>query len=476
MLKVDNVQVVAVRTEESDGYTAVQLGAGTAKVKNVTKPQRGHFAKAKVEPKRKLVEFRVDADALIEVGAELSAAHFVPGQLVDVTGTTIGKGFAGGMKRWNFGGLRATHGVSVSHRSHGSTGNRQDPGKTFANKKMAGHLGAERVTTQNLKIVSVDDDRGLILVKGAVPVPKVVGCWFATPSSARLRKACRSRRRCAPSRKPSLRRPRGPCRRSRRRADGVNEMKTTVKNLKNEEVGEIELDEAVFGVPLRTDLLARMVNCQLAKRRSGNHKTKGVSEISGTTKKPHRQKGTGRARQGSLRSPQFRGGAAIFGPVVRSHAHDLNKKVRKLALKTALSTKLAEGKLVVLDAAAVDSHKTKEMVQRFKLLGLTSALIIDGANLDRELRACVEECAADRRAAGAGCQCLRHPAPRHAGSDAQRGRAAGGSPEMSKISKPSVSKERMYDLITAADHHREVDVGFRTPPGHLRGAHGRHQA
>ena len=159
-------------------------------------------------------------------------------------------------------------------------------------------------------------------------------------------------------------------------------MKTTVKNLKNEEVGEIELDEAVLGVPLRTDLLARMVNYQLAKRRSGNHKTKGVSEISGTTKKPHRQKGTGRARQGSLRSPQFRGGAAIFGPIVRSHAHDLNKKVRKLALKTALSTKLAEGKLVVLDAVAVDSHKTKEMVQRFKLLGLTSALIIDGANLD----------------------------------------------------------------------------------------------
>ncbi|QQP88333.1 50S ribosomal protein L3 [Skermanella rosea] len=169
VLKVDNCQVVAVRTEETDGYTAVQLGAGTAKVKNVTKPQRGHFAKAKVEPKRKVVEFRVDADALIEVGAEISAAHFIPGQLVDVTGTTIGKGFAGGMKRWNFGGLRATHGVSVSHRSHGSTGNRQDPGRTFKNKKMAGHLGSERVTTQNLKIVQVDEDRGLILVKGAVP-------------------------------------------------------------------------------------------------------------------------------------------------------------------------------------------------------------------------------------------------------------------------------------------------------------------
>src|SRR3954462_13285128 len=176
VLKVDNVQVVAVRTEETDGYTAVQLGAGTAKVKNVTKPQRGHFAKAKVEPKRKLVEFRVDADALIEVGAELSAAHFVPGQLVDVTGTTIGKGFAGGMKRWNFGGLRATHGVSVSHRSHGSTGNRQDPGKTFKNKKMPGHMGVDRITTLNLKIAQVDVERGLILIEGAVPGAK--GGWI----------------------------------------------------------------------------------------------------------------------------------------------------------------------------------------------------------------------------------------------------------------------------------------------------------
>ncbi|CAK0750598.1 50S ribosomal subunit protein L3 [Azospirillaceae bacterium] len=169
VLKVDNCQVVAVRTAETDGYTALQLGVGTAKVKNVTKPMRGHFAKAKVEPKRKLVEFRVTPDALVEVGAELSAAHFIAGQFVDVTGTTIGKGFAGAMKRWNFGGLRATHGVSVSHRSHGSTGNRQDPGKTFKNKKMAGHLGVERVTTLNLKVVSVDGERGLILVKGAIP-------------------------------------------------------------------------------------------------------------------------------------------------------------------------------------------------------------------------------------------------------------------------------------------------------------------
>jgi large subunit ribosomal protein L3 len=169
VLKVDHCQVVAHRTKERDGYTAVQLGVGKAKVKNVSKPERERFAKAQIEPKKKLVEFRVSEDALIDVGAELSPAHFLPGQFVDVTGTSIGKGFAGGMKRHNFGGLRATHGVSVSHRSHGSTGQRQDPGKVFKNKKMAGHMGQVRVTTQNLKVVSTDAERGLILVLGAVP-------------------------------------------------------------------------------------------------------------------------------------------------------------------------------------------------------------------------------------------------------------------------------------------------------------------
>ena len=169
VLKVDSCRVLSQRTTDSHGYVAVQLGVGKAKVKNVSKGMRGHFAKANVEPSAKVVEFRVSDDALIDVGAELTAAHFAPGQFVDVTGTSIGKGFAGGMKRWNFGGLRATHGVSVSHRSLGSTGNRQDPGRTFKNKKMAGHLGAERVTTQNLTIVSVDEAEGLIFVKGSVP-------------------------------------------------------------------------------------------------------------------------------------------------------------------------------------------------------------------------------------------------------------------------------------------------------------------
>jgi large subunit ribosomal protein L3 len=169
VLKVDNCQVVAVKTAEKDGYHAVQLGVGAAKVKNVPKPMRGHYAKAKVEPKRKLAEFRVAADAVLEVGSELSVDHFIAGQYVDVVGTSIGKGFAGAMKRWNFGGLRATHGVSISHRSHGSTGNRQDPGRTFKNKKMAGHLGVDRVTTLNLKVVGTDAARGLLMVQGAVP-------------------------------------------------------------------------------------------------------------------------------------------------------------------------------------------------------------------------------------------------------------------------------------------------------------------
>src|SRR6202795_830810 len=177
VLHVDDCQVVAVRTQEKDGYTAVQLGLGKAKVKNVTQPNRGHFAKAKVEPKAKLMEFRVDADALLEPGATLSAAHFTVGQKIDVCGTSKGKGFAGGMKRWNYSGLEASHGVSISHRSIGSTGGRQDPGKTFKNKKMPGHMGVDRITTLNLRVVQTDVERGLILVEGAVPGSK--GGWIS---------------------------------------------------------------------------------------------------------------------------------------------------------------------------------------------------------------------------------------------------------------------------------------------------------
>ena len=184
VLALENCQVVSVRTNEVDGYTAVQLGAGTKKAKNTSKPERGHFGKAEVEPKAKVAEFRVSEDALLDIAALVSADHFVAGQLVDVTGDTVGKGFQGGMKRWNFGGLRATHGVSVSHRSLGSTGQRQDPGKVFKGKKMAGHMGDRQRTQQNLEVVSTDVERGLIFLKGSVPGHK--GGWLLIKDAVKV--------------------------------------------------------------------------------------------------------------------------------------------------------------------------------------------------------------------------------------------------------------------------------------------------
>jgi large subunit ribosomal protein L3 len=184
VLALENVQVVARREAERDGYVAVQLGAGVRKAKNVSKPERGHFGKAEVEPKAYVAEFRVAEDGLLEVGAEISADHFVAGQFVDISGQTQGKGFAGAMKRWGFGGLRATHGVSVSHRSHGSTGNRQDPGRVFKNKKMAGHMGDRQRTQQNLEVVRTDAERGLLFIKGSVPGSK--GAWLLVKDAVKV--------------------------------------------------------------------------------------------------------------------------------------------------------------------------------------------------------------------------------------------------------------------------------------------------
>jgi len=184
VLQLDDVQVVGRREKDRDGYTAVQLGAGKAKAKNVAKPQRVAFGKAEVEPKARVAEFRVDDDGLLDLGAHISADHFVPGQMVDVSGVTQGKGFAGAMKRWGFKGLRATHGVSVSHRSHGSTGNRQDPGRVFKNKKMAGHMGARNRTQQNLEVVRTDPIRGLLFIKGSVPGHK--GSWLTISDAIKL--------------------------------------------------------------------------------------------------------------------------------------------------------------------------------------------------------------------------------------------------------------------------------------------------
>ena len=184
VLALEGNQVIARRETDRDGYIAVQLGAGVAKAKNVAKPQRGHFAKAEVEPKAKVYEFRVAEDALLDVGSEISADHFIAGQLVDVSGHTQGKGFAGAMKRWGFGGMRATHGVSISHRAHGSTGNRQDPGRVFKNKKMAGHMGDRERTQQNLEIVRTDVERGLLFVKGSVPGAK--GTWLTVKDAVKV--------------------------------------------------------------------------------------------------------------------------------------------------------------------------------------------------------------------------------------------------------------------------------------------------
>ena len=254
VLKLGNCQVLGHRTTEKNGYVALQLGSGTRKTVYLPKAERGQFAVAKVEPKRKVTEFRVSQDALIPVGAEIQADHFVVGQFVDVTGTSVGKGFAGGIKRWNFGGLRATHGVSVSHRSIGSTGGRQDPGKTFKNKKMPGHMGVDRITTLNLRVVQTDVARGLILVEGAVPGSK--GGWIAVrdavkkalpkdapkPGKFRLADAVASR---PPQRRPSRR---------------AREMELKVTTLEGKAAGSVQLSDAIFGLEPRKDIIQRCVN------------------------------------------------------------------------------------------------------------------------------------------------------------------------------------------------------------------------
>ena len=336
---------------------------------------------AKVEPKRKLAEFRVSPDNLIEVGAEITADHFVKGQHVDVTGTNQGKGFQGAMKRWNFAGLRATHGVSVTHRSHGSTGQRQDPGKVFKGKKMAGHMGNVRVTTLNLEVVETDKERGLVLVRGAVPGTK--GGWVLVRDAVK-----RPLPKDAP--KPGSFRKRGRARGRHAPAAGAADaaqaeqklMKAAVKTLDAESAGEVELDDAIFGLEPRRDLIQRMVRYQLLKRMAGTHHVQDRSEVTVTGKKMYKQKGTGNARHGDKSVPQWRGGGKAFGPKPRSHAIELPKKVRALALRHALSAKAKAGEIVVIDKAESSDGKTKGLKERFGKLELTNALIIDGAEIE----------------------------------------------------------------------------------------------
>ena len=388
VLKLDGCQVVAPSHQgEERLYRRCSSASARPRSRMSRKAERGHFAVAKVEPKRKLAEFRVSDDALIPVGAEITADHFVVGQFVDVTGTSIGKGFAGGMKRWNFGGLRATHGVSVSHRSIGSTGGRQDPGKTFKNKKMPGHMGVERVTTLNLHVVQTDIERGLILVEGAVPGSKggwIIGARRGEEGAAEGRAEARQVPRMAngAAEKPAEAAPL----RSRDEGGRVMKLKMSLARRQGSRARST-LNEEIFGLEPRADLIQRWCVWQLAKRRAGTHKVKSRAEIARTGKKLYKQKGTGGARHGSRRVPQFRGGGRAFGPVVRSHEIDLPKKVRALALKHALSAKAKDGGIVVLDKASSPSPRPRRCSERFAKLGSTNALIIDGAEVDTELRA-----------------------------------------------------------------------------------------
>ena len=300
----------------------MQLGAGTRKPSRVPRAERENFAKAKVEPKRKVAEFRVSPENLIEVGAEITADHFVKGQLVDITGTSQGKGFQGAMKRWNFGGLRATHGVSVVHRSHGSTGQRQDPGKVFKGKKMAGHMGAEQVTTAEPRGGRHRQGQGLILVRGAVP--GIRGNWVL------VRDAVKKPLPEGAPKPGAFRKPRGRDGGAGSRRRGANPMKAEVKTLDAGTAGEVELSDAIFGLEPRTDMIHRMVRYQQLKRMAGTHHVQDRSEITTTGKKMYRQKGTGGARHGDKGVPQFRGGGKAFGPKPRSHASACPRRCARL--------------------------------------------------------------------------------------------------------------------------------------------------
>ena len=299
VLQVEGCQVVAHLTQEKNGYTALQLGVGKAKVKNVSKAERGRFAVAHVEPKMRLAEFRVAEDKMIPVGAEITADHFVVGQYVDVTGVTIGKGFAGGMKRWNFGGLRATHGVSISHRSIGSTGGRQDPGKTWKNKKMAGHMGVDKVTTQNLRVVQTDVERGLILVEGAVPGN--AGGWIAVRDAVK-----KPLPKDAPAPGKFRVHPEAAGAAAGRSGEGrVTAMKFDITSIDGSAAGSLELSDAVFG-PRAARRSDRPHGALAARQAPARH----ASDAGARRHQPHRQEDV--QAEGHRRRPSRLGpGAAV---------------------------------------------------------------------------------------------------------------------------------------------------------------------
>ena len=369
------------------------------------------------------------------MGAEITADHFVKGQMVDVTGSSQGKGFQGAMKRWNFGGLRATHGVSVTHRSHGSTGQRQDPGKVFKGKKMAGHMGDTRITTLNLEVVQTDKERGLVLVRGAVPGSK--GGWVLVRDAVK---------RPLPSDAPkpgSFRKGSAPA--GRKPARSRSDESRPSRRWTPTSAGEVDLDDAIFGLEPRKDLIHRMVRYQLLKRMAGTHHAQDRSEVTVTGKKMYKQKGTGGARHGDKSVPQWRGGGKVFGPKPRSHAIELPKKVRALALRHALSAK-AKGRR---------DHGAREGgIERRQDQGPEGALRQARAHQRADHRRRRDRAGFRPRrpqhpqyrcAARSGHQRLRHPPSQEPGADQGGGRGAGGALQMSKKHK----KKDAHDIIRA---------------------------
>ena len=339
VVEISTNRVTQVKTVETDGYEAVQVASGERKANRVSKALAGHYAKANVAPGTRLAEFRVNAtEAELEVGSEIKADLFEAGQKVDVQGTTIGKGFAGGIKRWGFGGLRATHGVSISHRSLGSTGQCQDPGKVFKGKKMGGHMGARKRTQQGLEVVRVDAERNVLLVKGSVPGSKGGSVII----------------------KPSV----------KAKKQGV------IMELKQTNGSALSVSDAVFGAEYNEALIHQAVVAFQAGSRQGTRGQKNRSAVSGGGAKPWRQKGTGRARAGTSRSPIWRGGGKTFPAINQDFSQKMNRKAYRAAMRSILSELVRQERLVVSDDFKVAEPKTKQVVAKMSEFKLDDVLVI----------------------------------------------------------------------------------------------------
>ena len=346
--------VTQKKTEENDGYNAVQIGFGDQKPQRVSKPLTGHFKKGDVAPKKTLRELRLDDISALNVGDLIKADAFEAGEKVDVTGKSKGKGYAGVIKRWNFRRRKETHGSGPVARHGGSNGACSTPSRVWKGLKMAGHLGAETVTVQNLTVAKVDAENNLIAVKGAIPGPNggIVVVRDSVKASGKEETSM-----------PSI----------------------AVLNMQGKEVGQQELSEAVFGIEPNVSVMNDMVKNYLANQRQGTQSALTRSEVSGGGKKPWRQKGTGRARQGSTRAPQWTHGGIVFAPKPREYRYTLNKKVRRLAMKSALSSKVRDNEMIVIDQITADSYKTKTIADMLKAVGSEKKALIVLSTMDEKV-------------------------------------------------------------------------------------------